>query len=79
MTDLLKKVGSALATMGRNAFAKLVSPANNAAARIQRLVQKSWRPPDCGKTAKLRPVPTHHLVAANALPPSTHTYLLEKD
>ena len=37
------------------------------------------RPPDAGRRSPLKPSPRHHLVAANALPPSDETYLLSKD
>ena len=35
--------------------------------------------PDAGKPAPLQPRPGHHLVAANALPPSDRTFLFPKD
>ncbi len=37
------------------------------------------REPDAGRPAPLRPRPGHHLVAANALPPSDRTHLFPKD
>jgi len=35
--------------------------------------------PDAGKPSPLTPSPTHHLMAAKALPPSDETYLFPKD
>src|SRR5579862_631951 len=36
-------------------------------------------PPDAGKPVPLKPCPSHHLVAAKALPPSDKTHCFPKD
>ena len=70
---LVAKVGIGMARMAR-ALRRMVTPVPKFPPDDD---SSSW--PDAGKPSPLRPSPTHHLVAANGLPPSERTYLFAKD
>jgi hypothetical protein len=58
---------------------RLVQSIRMALSKTSTRSDDSSPPPYAGKPSPLMPSPTHHLMAAKALPPSDETFLFPKD